>query len=232
MGYYFYGIDIYYIVLVLPAVLLGMYASFKVNSTFRKFDSMGNQRNLTAFQVARQILDSHGLQHIAIERVSGKLSDHYDPKAGVIRLSDSTFNSTSVGAIGVAAHEVGHAIQYQENYGPIKIRQAIIPITQIGSFAWFPLFILGFALDITGLLWAGIALFGLAAVFQLVTLPVEFNASNRAIQILDTTGILQGYELDGAKKVLKAAALTYVAALVQSLAQLLRFVLIAASKRD
>lgn len=229
---YIYGFDTAWFLLVLPAMIFGMYASYKVNSTFNKFNSMGNQKGYTGFQVARYILDMNGLQHIAVERVQGKLSDHYDPKAQVIRLSDQVFNSTSVGAIGVAAHEVGHAIQYQQNYTPIKVRSVIIPVTQIGSFLWFPLFVIGLTLESFGLALVGLGFFALVAVFQLVTLPVEFDASNRAISVLESTGILQGYELDGAKKVLKAAAMTYVAALITALAQLLRFALIFLNRRD
>lgn len=230
MPYFYYRYDLYYFILIIPALLLGLYAQFKVSSTFNKFNSITNQRGLTGFQVARHILDSNGLQNISIERVSGKLSDHYSHKEGVIRLSDSVFNSTSVGALGVAAHEVGHALQYQQGYAPIKMRNAIIPFTQIGSFLAIPVLIIGFALEASGLVLLGIGLYSLMAVFQLVTLPVEFDASKRALLILDQEGILQGYELEGAKKVLNAAAMTYVAALIATLAQLLRFVLLFAGR--
>ncbi len=230
-------IDWTYIVLVLPAVLFAAWASSHVNSTFAKYSKQFNSRHLTGAQAARFVLDRSGLRNVRIERVSGNLTDHYDPQANVIRLSDAVYNSTSSAAVGVACHEAGHAIQHAENYAPVKIRAAIIPITNIGSRLAVPLIILGLVLSGLNSVWTsvaylGIACFGLSTVFQLVTLPTEFNASKRALRCIEGGNLLMGDELDGAKKVLTAAALTYVAALAVSLMQLLRFVLIVGRRRD
>ncbi len=215
-------IDRYYLFLVIPALLISMWAQIRVKSTFARYNRVPNRRGYTGAMLARQILDENGLQHIRIERVAGELSDHYSPKEDVIRLSDSTYNSTSVGALGVAAHEVGHAIQYDVGYFPIKIRNAFIPITQIGSSVAIPLAILGLILGFPLLTEVGILLFCAVVLFQLFTLPVEFNASRRAIRTLDEDGILEQDELKGAKKVLSAAAMTYVAALIVAIANLAR----------
>ena len=180
---------------------------------------------------AQAVLRANGVFGVGIEHVAGNLTDHYDPKTNTIRLSDSVFSSNSVAAIGVAAHEAGHAVQYAENYGPIRIRQAIIPVSQLGSTLSMPMILIGVILNSSTLLDLGIIFFGLAALFQLVTLPVEFDASVRAIKTLSASGILYGEEIDGAKKVLRAAALTYVAALVSSLAQILRLILIFGGRR-
>lgn len=228
--FFFFPTDIYYYILVIPAMLFAGIASMMVSATFNKYQSVGNSRGLTGREVARQILDSNGLHNVQVEQVSGSLTDHYDPTARVVRLSTSVYGSQSVGAIGVAAHEVGHAIQHATEYAPIKVRAAIIPITNIGSTLSIPLVMLGFFMGIEPLVNIGILLFSAVAVFQLVTLPVEFDASARAIKTLDQQMILQGSELDGAKKVLTAAALTYVAALIQSLAQLVRLILL--TRRD
>ncbi len=214
--------DYYYWILVIPALLISLVAQIQVKSTFSRYSRVSNRRGYTAAMLARQILDENGLQHIRIERVSGELTDHYSPKEDVIRLSDSTYNSTSVGALGVAAHEVGHAIQYGVGYVPIKVRNAFIPITQIGSSIAFPLAILGLILEFPLLTEVGILLFCAVVLFQLLTLPVEFNASRRAIRTLQEDNILDSTELKGAKKVLKAAAMTYVAALLVAVANLLR----------
>lgn len=222
-GYYsFYGMDASVLMLMLAAVAFSVYAQFKVNSTFNKYAKVTSAKGRTAADIARTILDRNGLTHIRIERVSGNLTDHYDPKGNVIRLSDSVYGSTSVAAIGVASHECGHAVQYGVNYAPIKLRAAIIPITNIGSNLAMPLILLGILMSFTGLAYVGVALFSLSTVFQLITLPVEFNASNRALQTLDGEGILTDSEMKGAGKVLSAAAMTYVAALAVSLVNLLR----------
>lgn len=222
--------DYYYLVLIIPAFLITLWAQMKVKSTFAQYDRVPNRQGLTAAMVARQILDSNGLQHIRIERVSGQLTDHYSPKEDVIRLSDSTYNSVSVGAIGVAAHEVGHAIQYDKGYFPIKLRSAIIPLSQIGSAAAIPLAILGLIMGFPVLVQVGIILFCAVVLFQLFTLPVEFNASRRALRTLEDDRILEGEELTGAGKVLTAAAMTYVAALIMAIANLLRLILLAQNR--
>lgn len=222
---YFY-FDQYYWLLVIPAMLIAAWAQFKVKSTFRKYSSLHNTRGLTAATVARQILDRNGLTHVSIERVSGELTDHFDPRTNVVRLSDSIINSTSVAAIGVAAHEVGHAVQYANKYAPIKIRATLIPITNIGSTLAFPLAIFGIFAGLEWLTSLGILLFVAVVLFQLVTLPVEFNASARALKTLDEDSLLDRDELGGAKRVLTAAALTYVAALIVALANLIRLILL------
>lgn len=233
MLYYGGFFDVGY-VLVLIGLLISLWASWNVKSTFRRYQNTRNSRGLTAAQVARQILDDNGLYQIRIERVSGNLTDHYDPKGNVIRLSDSVHDSTSVAAIGVAAHECGHAVQHAVNYFPMQIRSAIIPVTQLGSRLWYIVFVLGliFSNSYAGmpLQMIGILLFSLIVLFQLVTLPVEFNASRRAMQTLENRYILAGEELSGARKVLTAAALTYVAALLGSILQLIR--LLGVSKRN
>lgn len=229
-------IDITYIVLVLPAVIFAMIASVKVNTTFEKY-SKQLVRGYTAAEVARRILDDNGLHHIRIEHVSGKLTDHYDPKNDVIRLSDSVYGSSSTAAIGVAAHECGHAVQHATGYLPIKIRSAIISITNFGSKLAMPLILLGCIFAYAGeffvtVAYVGVACFGLSTLFQLVTLPTEFNASRRALATIKEDGILHGDELTGARRVLSAAAMTYVAALAVSLMQLLRLIIIVGGNRD
>lgn len=214
--------DYYYVVLVIPALIIAMIAQVQVKTTFRRYSGVPNRRQYTGAMVARQILDANGLTNIRLERVAGELSDHYDPRAGVIRLSDSTFNSTSVGAIGVAAHEVGHAIQHQVGYLPIKIRNAIIPVTQLGSSLAIPIAVVGLIMGADILVQVGILLFCAVVAFQLITLPVEFNASRRAMNTLENDHILEGDELRGARKVLSAAAMTYVASLIVAVANLLR----------
>lgn len=225
-----------YIVLVMPAVLFTMWASANVKNTYARYSQHYNRRGITGAQAARRVLDANGLRHVPIERVSGELSDHYDPRSNVVRLSQGVYDSTSTAAVGVACHEVGHAIQYAVNYAPVKLRTAILPITNLGAQLSMPLivggFILaGFAPKLIMLAYLGVACFGLSALFQLVTLPTEYNASRRAVQTIDGMGILQDEELEGAKKVLNAAALTYVAALAVSLMQLLRFVIMLSGRR-
>ncbi len=229
-SFYFYGFDIYYIYLVIPALVISLIAQFKVKSTFAKYSKVSSGQ-LTGADAARQVLYSHGIANVRIERVSGNLTDHYDPRTNVIRLSESVYDAASVAAVGVAAHEAGHAVQYAENYTPIVIRNKLVPVVNFGSsISWF-LLLLGIFLNQETLLWVGIALFSLTTLFHLITLPVEFNASKRAIRTLSSTSLLQEEELLGSKKVLSAAAMTYVAALLLSLAQLLRFVAIFGRRR-
>lgn len=230
MGYYGYYLDPTY-VLVIFAFLLTMFASFGVKGTFAKYDKVKSARGITGAMAARRILDANGLQHIRIEHVSGNLTDHYSPKEDVIRLSDATYNSDSVAAIGVAAHECGHAVQHQVGYAPIKIRNSIVPVVNIGSSLSMPLFFIGLLLGSTKLALGGAMLFGLVLLFQLVTLPVEINASRRAMQTLDGMMLLEGDELSGAKKTLTAAAMTYVASVASSALQLLRLLLIINNRR-
>lgn len=218
-----------YLIFMLPALLLGLWAQAKVKGTFKKYNKISNSRHMTGEQVARMILDQNRLTYVRIERVSGSLTDHYDPKDHVIRLSSDVYNSTSIGAIGVAAHEAGHAVQHAEEYAPIKVRNAIIPVCNFGSSAGPILIMLGclFAGNTLGrsLIFFGIVLFSLVALFQLVTLPVEFNASSRALSVIRDSGIFGEEDYKGAKKVLSAAALTYVAALISTIMQILYYVL-------
>lgn len=223
------------ILILIPAMIFAFVAQIKVKTTFDRFSKVGSTRGVSGADAARKILDMNGLYHVRIERVRGELTDHFDPRDNVVRLSESTYDSTSVAAIGVAAHEVGHAVQHATGYGPIKLRAAIIPITRIGSGLAMPLFMIGLVLSYaTGVagsgdifMFLGILMFSFSTLFQLVTLPVEFNASRRAIKTLEEKEILYADDLVGAKKVLSAAAMTYVAALATSLAYLLRFILIA-----
>ena len=229
MPYYYY--DYSYIVLVLPFVLLSLWASYNVNSTFNRYAKQFSRRGITGANAAQRVLSAHGIRDVRIERVSGNLTDHFDPRTNVIRLSDNVYDSTSTAAIGVACHEAGHAVQYAKNYGPIRLRTAIIPITNLGSKLAMPLILLGVLLSALGSLGdafitIGIAAFSLSLVFQLVTLPVEFDASHRAIRAIDQGEILTDEELRGAKKTLRAAALTYVAATAVALVQLLRLIMI------
>ena len=236
MPYYSYGFDWSYIVLVLPCIIFSLWASSSVNSTFKRYSQKFSIRRITGAQAAQRVLSHNGVTGVRIERVSGNLTDHYDPRTNVIRLSDSVYDSTSVAAIGVAAHEAGHAVQYARHYAPIKLRAAIIPITNIGSKLAMPLILLGVVLSALGsfsttLIYLGIAAFGLSLVFQIVTLPVEFNASRRAMRAIDDAGILTSEEQRGARKTLTAAAMTYVAATAVALAQLLRLLVLFSGRR-
>ena len=237
MPYYgYYGIDWTYLYLVLPCVLLSLWASNNVNSTFQKYSKQFSRRGLTGAEAAQRVLSSNGVSGVRIERVSGNLTDHFDPKTNVIRLSDSVYSSTSTAAIGVACHEAGHAVQYAMDYAPIKLRAAIIPLTNFGSKIAMPLILAGILFSTLGffsdaLIYLGIAAFGLSLVFQLVTLPVEFNASRRAMAAIETANLLTEEEQRGAKKTLKAAALTYVAATAVALAQLLRLIVLFGNRR-
>ena len=222
-----------YLIFVVPALLLSMWAQYKVNSTFKKYAGVRLMRNYTGAEAAREILDANGLTHIRVERVSGSLTDHYDPRSGVIRLSDAVHDSNSVAAIGVAAHEAGHAIQYGRNYFPIKVRNSILPLANLGSTLSWPLVLLGLILggSFLFLIDLGILLFTAVVLFQLVTLPVEFNASRRAISVIEMRGIVSDDEKRGARKVLTAAAMTYVAALAVSIGNLLRLLMIRDRRR-
>ncbi len=228
---FFYYYDPTY-VLVLIAFALSLFASFGVNATFSKYKKVRSGRGITGAEAARKILDGNGLYDVRVEHISGNLNDHFDPKANVIRLSDATYNDSSVAAIGVAAHEAGHAVQHATEYVPIKLRNSIVPVVNISTSLSMPLFLIGLLLGYTGLTTLGIILFSASLLFQLVTLPVEFNASGRAIKILDTSGMLDDGELKGAKKVLRAAGMTYVAAAAASALQLLRLFIIANRRRD
>lgn len=218
--------------LVLIGALISALASAKVQSTYRKFSQFASSRRLTAQEVAQQILHSAGIADVRIERIRGNLTDHYSPKEKVLRLSDSVYGQTSIAAIGVAAHECGHAIQHREGYGPLKLRSASVPLANFGSMLSWPLILLGLVLGFTGLARVGVYLFVLVVFFQLITLPVEFNASRRALATLEGQSLLTGEELSGARKVLSAAAMTYVAALLSSVLQLLRLVLLTRNRRD
>lgn len=230
MPYFYYGIDPLYLYLVLPAIVLSLVAQIKVKSTFSKYSK--SYCNYTGADAAKRVLEQNGVYDVKIERVGGNLTDHYDPKTNIIRLSDAVYDATSISAVGVAAHEAGHAVQYATNYSPIKIRTAIYPVCNIGSQLSMPLLLIGLLFNYTFLMNLGIIFFGVALVFQLVTLPVEFNASRRAIEaIRDSNILLDDSEIKGARKVLSAAALTYIASFLVSLTQLLRFLIIANRRR-
>ena len=240
MPYYYYPTRYGYggngLLLVLICAAFAMWASHNVNSTFKKYAQQFSRRAITGAQAAQRVLNANGVHGVRIERVSGNLTDHFDPKTNVIRLSESVYSSTSTAAIGVACHEAGHAVQYAMNYAPIKLRAAIIPVTNFGTKIAWPLMLLGLLLSgmsyaFYNLVYVGIACFSLSLVFQLITLPVEFNASRRAVTAIEQGGILYEDELAGAKKTLRAAALTYVAAAATSLAQLLRLLAIYGRRR-
>lgn len=234
---FYYGFDLTYLVLVLPCVIFSVIASARVNSTFNRYSKVLSRRHITGAQAAQRVLSANGVSGVRIERISGNLTDHFDPRTNIIRLSDSVYDATSVAAIGVACHEAGHAVQYARHYAPIKLRAAIIPITNIGSKLAMPLILLGvlfsFGESVSyGFVYAGIACFGLSLVFQLVTLPVEFNASRRAMNAISSAELLTEEEQRGARKTLTAAAMTYVAATAVALAQLLRLLMIFGRRRD
>ena len=228
--------DPYYLILVMPAVLFALWASSRVNSTFRRYQQQFSRRGVTGAAAARAVLDANGLYNVRIEHVSGNLTDHYDPRDHVIRLSDSVYNSTSTAAIGVAAHEAGHAIQYAADYAPVRLRMAILPISNLGSKLALPLVLIGlifmrFGEAYLNIAYIGVFCFALATLFQVVTLPTEFNASRRALNAIRSSNLLSEDEMEGARKTLSAAAMTYVAALAVSLAQLLRLVLLVGGRR-
>ena len=213
-------------------VILSMFASAKVNSSFKRYSKVMSSRRITGAQAAFEVLRHYGITNVQIERISGNLTDHFNPRTNIIRLSDSVYNSTSVAAIGVACHEAGHAAQYAQGYSPIKIRNSILPLANIGSKAGVPLAILGYFLNFGPLAMAGVIFFSFAVIFQLVTLPVEFNASKRALSVISDVDILSDEEKKGAKSVLSAAAMTYVASLAVSVASLLRLILTINRRRD
>ena len=234
MPYYSYGYHGYgdffannlYFLLLIPVLLLSLWAQAQVSGNFHRYSGVTNRRHLTGAQAAEAVLRAHGVYGVAILRCSGHLTDHYDPRSNAIYLSDQVYGAATIAAVGVAAHEAGHAVQYAVGYAPIKVRAVIIPLTQIGSKFSFLLFFIGTLMYSSTLFLAGILLFSFTTLFQLVTLPVEFDASGRAIETLGQQDLLDGEELQGAKRVLRAAALTYVAALLMSMLQLFRFVLI------
>ena len=233
---FYYGFDMTYIILVLPFVILSLWASSNVNSTFRKYSNQHSIHRITGAEAAQRVLSTNGVSGVRIERVGGNLTDHFDPRTNVIRLSDAVYSSTSTAAIGVACHEAGHAVQYAQNYGPIKLRAAVIPATNVGSKLAMPLILLGVLFSVFAeasytLVYLGIACFSLSLVFQLITLPVEFNASQRAMRAITSAGILTDEEAKGARKTLTAAAMTYVAATAVALMQLLRLIMIFGGRR-
>ena len=219
------------ILLILPAILISIWAQMKVSSTFKEHSKTFTRNGITGYQAARRILDANGLHYVRIERVRGHLTDHFDPRQNVIRLSESVYDRSNIAAVGVAAHEVGHAIQYAQDYSPIKLRASILPITKYGSLFAMPLFFVGLIFAYEPLTFAGIILYSAVVLFQLVTLPVEFNASKRAMTTLEKMGILVDDEPKYARKVLSAAAMTYVAALLTSLMTLLRLLILSNNRR-
>lgn len=221
---YYYGVDTTYLIYILPALVLALFAQFHVRSTFARYSGVLCARGITGAEAARQILDRNGLYHVRVEPVEGRLSDHYDPRAQAVRLSKDVYAGRSVASVGVAAHECGHAVQHSVGYGPLRLRNAIIPVTQFSSSVSIWLVLIGFVFSFSALVLAGVLFFSLAVLFQLITLPVEYNASARAVETLGREKILTGAELAGARKVLGAAALTYVAATVVAFANLLRLV--------
>lgn len=230
--YYFYGIDIYYLILILPAFILSLFAQIKIKSTFSKYSKIISQNGLTGADAARKVLELNGVSGVMIERVNGSLTDHFDPRTKVIRLSDTVFDSSSVAAIGVAAHEAGHAVQYDREYFPIKARNALVPIVNFGSSFSFIAIFLGFLFSFQPLVLIGIGFFSFAVLFQIITLPVELNASARAVKTIREGALLESEnEVKGAKSVLTAAAMTYIAVAIMSVAQLLRLVLISRRRR-
>lgn len=227
---YFYGIDPLYLYLVLPAILLAMFASIKVKTTFSKYSK--EHSLYTGAEAARRVLEANGVYNVKIERVSGHLTDHFDPKTNVIRLSSSVYDSASIAAVGVAAHEAGHAVQYAQSYAPIKVRSAIFPVCNIGSTLSLPLILIGLLFNFPILMTLGVAFFGVTLLFQLVTLPVEFNASARAMTAIRENGILlDDIQISGARKVLTAAAMTYITSFLVSLTQFLRLLILTNRRR-
>ncbi len=219
-----------YVLLLVPVLLLSFWAQLQVSGNFRRYSAVNNRRRLTGAQAAEAVLRAHGVYDVAVRMTRGSLTDHYDPRDNTIYLSESVYHAPTIAAVGVAAHEAGHAVQYAVGYGPVRLRTAIVPATKLGSDLSFVLLFAGLFLYSQALFFVGILLFSLTTFFQLVTLPVEFNASSRAIGAIRDQGLLDNGELDGAKSVLRAAALTYVAALLMSILQLLRFLLIFLSR--
>ncbi|MBQ6164038.1 MAG: zinc metallopeptidase [Clostridia bacterium] len=232
MRYGYYGIDIYYLLLVLPAVILSIIAQIRVKSVYKKMSGRMSSRRITGAQAATVVLRHYGIADVRVERVGGKLTDHFDPKSGVIRLSEGVFDSCSVAAVGIAAHEAGHAAQHAEGYAPIRIRNSLVPVCNIASWVGIPLAIAGYYLSVEPLIYVGLALYSLIMIFHLVTLPTELNASRRALTVIQEEGLVgEGEEYKDAKSMLTAAAMTYVAALATSLASLLRLLLLFTGRR-
>ncbi len=229
-GYGAFLADNIYCLLLIPVLILSVWAQAKVSGNFQKYSKVTNARRLTGAQAAEAVLRAHGVYDVAVRSVSGRLTDHYDPRDNTIYLSQDVYHAATVAAVGVAAHEAGHAVQYALGYFPIRIRSAILPVTQLGSQFSFVLLMAGLLLYSQPLFLVGIVLFSLTTLFQLITLPVEFNASRRALETIEGERLLNDNELHGAKKVLSSAALTYIAALLMSLLQLLRYILIFASR--
>lgn len=223
MPYFF--MDYYYIILVIPAMLIALWAQVKVKSTYNKFSKVSNTKGITGAYAAQAVLTHYGINDVRIEQVSGKLTDHYDPKAKVIRLSEGVYGSSTIAAVGIACHEAGHAAQHAQDYAPIKIRNSLVPVCNIGSSLGIPLALIGYFLGFEPLISIGLLLYAAIALFQVVTLPVELNASRRAMKVIDETGLLQDEEQSGAKKVLTAAAMTYIASMLVAIANLLRLIL-------
>ena len=217
-------------ILLIPAVILAIWAQIKVKSTYRKYQKVHSAQQISGAMAAKQILQSNGIYDVEVEAIPGELSDHYDPRVKKIRLSQANYKSNSLAAIAVAAHETGHAIQHATNYAPLQLRHTILPVTSFVSKAAFPLFFIGFLFSTQWLLTAGIVFFAAVVLFHLVTLPVEFNASSRALAQLSGQGMLAEQEMTGARKVLNAAALTYVAAAAMALLQLIRLILLSNSR--
>ncbi len=224
--------DPMYIVFSLPAILLALFAQARVKANFTKFSKVPTMRGVTGAQVARSLLDSNGLQQVRVERAKGFLSDHYDPRTKVLRLSPAVHDGPTVAAAGIAAHEMGHALQDAQNYAPLGLRSAMVPSVRLGSWAGPILFFIGYLINFTGLIWVGLVLFAATVVFAIVTLPVEFDASRRAKQLLVNQGILASQEMVGVNKVLNAAALTYVAGALQAISTLLYYAFILMGRRD
>ena len=219
-------------ILVIPGLILGLWAQARVSSTFRKYSAVQSSRGADAEDIARALLNESGCGNVSVRSTSGSLTDHYDPRSNTLRLSADVYGSSSVAAIGVAAHECGHAMQQREGYAPLKLRSALVPVVTLGSNLYFPVFLMGILFSWEPLIYVGIVCFALTLVFSLVTLPVEFDASKRAIRALEQGGFLSRDELSGARAVLSAAAMTYVAAAISSLLQLVRLLIIARDRRD
>ena len=232
---FFYGFDWTYLVFIVPCIIITLFCQIKVQSTFSKYSKFRNSRNVTGAQAAEYVLRQNGVTGVRIEHVSGSMTDHFDPRTNVIRLSDTVYNSNSVAAVGVACHEAGHAVQHAEGYLPNKIRSIIIPMAKIGSQLSWILILLGLVFTAKVgfvLLYIGIVLFSLSVLFTIATLPVEFNASKRALECIRESDLLYGDEYTGAKRTLQAAAMTYVASALTAIMQLLRLIVIARSRRD
>lgn len=224
--------DYYYFVLVVPAIILSLIAQAKVKSTYSKYAKVANTKRISGAQAAYNVLTHYGINNVKIEQTTGRLSDHYDPRSNVIRLSPEVYSGSSIASIGIACHEAGHAAQHAQNYLPIKVRNAILPVANFGSSAGVLIAVLGYFFGFGLLVDIGIILFAAVVVFQLVTLPIEFNASSRALKVIDETGMLYEEEQKGAKKVLSAAAMTYVASLLVSLMSLIRLILRTNNRRN